>query len=156
MSEGLAVWLERLTNWILIVFSFDWLKFKYPYGAEWLLWGTAQFWNFLSWWVLLQTGPNWFECKFHEDQSLVRHTHSLWCYLGSSQWASEESHVHARMAEGRDERVGLAFAEDRLYWLRIRWHLLFPVALKFWDTSDGTVFLCGLYNTQLCFRKQNF
>lgn len=117
------MWLECITNWILIVFSFARLKFKYPYGTEWLLWGTAQFSNFLSWCPLLQTGPNLFGCKFHQDQSLVRHAHSP--FLGGSQWLSKESRVRPCSHESlKDERVRTASAEALLRWLQTQWRFL--------------------------------
>lgn len=121
--EVLGMWLECITNWILIVFSFARLKFKYPYGTEWLLWGTAQFSNSLSWCPLLQTGPNWFGCKFTRTRALfVMLTAHSWEVLSDCL----RNHVCAPCSHEslKDERVRTASAEALLRWLQTQWRFL--------------------------------
>lgn len=85
--EALGVWLEWLISWILTVFSFAQLKFKYTVGLSGFSEAQHSSRTFYRE-VLSFTGPNCFGCKFHEDHSLARHAHGP-C-LGGSQQVSKE------------------------------------------------------------------
>ena len=81
--EALGVWL----SWILTVFSFARLKFKYsvgPSGFSEAQHSSRTFYHD----VLSLTGPNCFGYKFHEDHSLARDTHGP-CPGGSQQVSKE-------------------------------------------------------------------